>query len=135
MNVAFYVLVFDHATDCLLKSLGLGPNYVEQEKKSVFQLECHLSYQQEVTENDMLDFTIQLLDYDSKRIHFFTSMYQRNEGFLSATAEWIGMHIDLVHRRSAIMPAFTLKKLYTLRTLHKGLPIPKQVGRIIGIKR
>jgi len=135
MNVAYYVLAFDHATDRLFDMLDLGKDYVEREQKSVFQVECHVNYLREVKEGDALKFTTQLLDYDTKRIHFFSSMYHRDEGFLSATAEWLGIHVDLRARRSAELPDASLERLAELKSAHAGLPTPPQSGRSIGIRK
>ena len=133
MNVAYYVLAFDHATDRLLDLLDLGVDYVERERKSVFQVQCHVSYLREVGAGDPLKFTIQLLDHDLKRIHFFASMYHRDDGFLSATAEWLGIHVDLKARRSAELPERALERLARLKADHAELPRPPQVGRAVGI--
>ena len=135
MNVAYYVLAFDHATDRLFDLLDLGADYVEREHKSVFQVQCHVNYLQEVKEGDPLRFTIQLLDYDVKRIHFFASMYHLGDGFLSATAEWLGVHVDLTARRSAELPEGALERLARLKADHEALPQPPQVGRTIGIRK
>ena len=135
MNVAYYVFAFDHATDRLFDMLDLGVDYVERENKSVFQVECHVNYLQEVKEGDVLTFTIQLLDFDSKRIHFFSSMHQRDQGFLSATAEWLGIHVDLNERRSADLPTACLKRLSDLKAAHAALSQPPQIGRRMGIHR
>ena len=135
MNVAYYVLAFDHATDRLFDLLDLGVDYVEREHKSVFQVECHVNYLQEVKEGDALKFTIQLLDYDNKRIHFFSSMFHRDEGFLSATAEWLGIHVDLEERRSAELPPASLGRLSELKATHADIPRPPQIGRNIGIRK
>jgi len=48
MNVAYYVLVFDHSTDALLESLGLGEAYRQGENKSFFVVESHVTYENEV---------------------------------------------------------------------------------------
>ncbi len=135
MNVAYYVLAFDHATDRLFDMLDLGVGYVERENKSVFQVECHVNYLQEVKEGDPLTFTIQLLDFDSKRIHFFSSMHHRDKGFLSATAEWLGVHVDLKERRSTDLPRASLERLSELKAAHAELPQPPQVGHSMGIRR
>ena len=135
MNVAYYVLAFDHATDRLFDMLDLGVDYVEREQKSVFQVECHLNYLQEVKEGDALKFTIQLLDFDSKRIHFFSSMHHRDKGFLSATAEWLGVHVDLKERRSTDLPPAIFERLSELKATQAELPQPPQVGRSMGIHR
>ena len=133
MNVAYYVLAFDHATDRLLDLLDLGVEYVERERKSVFQVECHVGYLREVGVGDPLKFTIQLLDHDLKRIHFFASMYHRDDGFLSATAEWLGIHVDLKTRRSAELPEGARERLARLKADHAELPRPPRAGRVIGI--
>lgn len=135
MNVAYYVLAFDHATDHLFDMLDLGVDYVKRENKSIFQVECHVSYLQEVTEGAPLKTTTQLLDHDRKRIHIFASMYHRDEGYLSATAEWLGVHVDLKQRRSAEMPESSLERLVEMKLAHAGLPRPSQAGRRIGIRR
>ena len=135
MNVAYYVLAFDHATDRLFDMLDLGVDYVERENKSVFQVECHVNYLQEVKEGDVLTFTIQLLDFDSKRIHFFSSMHHRDQGFLSATAEWLGIHVDLNERRSADLPTACLIRLSDLKAAHAALSQPPQICRRMGIHR
>lgn len=135
MNVAYYVLAFDHATDRLFDMLDLGVDYVERENKSVFQVECHVNYLQEVKEGDVLTFTVQLLDFDSKRIHFFSSMHHRDKGFLSATAEWLGIHVDLNERRSVNLPAACMERLSDLKAAHAALSQPPQIGRRMGIRR
>tara|TARA_Y100001960_G_C14747925_1_gene866719 strand:+ start:370 stop:846 length:477 start_codon:yes stop_codon:yes gene_type:complete len=133
MNVAYYVLAFDHATDRLLNFLDLGTAYTERETKSIFQVECHIKYIQEVKEGDALTFTIQLLDYDTKRIHLFSSMYHRDNGFLSATAEWLGIHVDLQERRSVELAEASLERLAELKLDHAELPTPVQISGSIGI--
>lgn len=135
MNVAYYVLAFDNATDQFLDMLQMGENYVETSNHSTFVLEAHVNYLQEVTQGAPLSFDIQMLDYDQKRFHYFSRMYHRDEGFLAATYEVLGMHISLAERRGAPMPAFTLDSLGALMAEHAELPRPEQAGRIMGIRR
>mgnify|MGYP001311416588 FL=1 len=75
----------------------------------------------------------QLLDYDLKRLHFFEQLYHREQGFLSATSEQIGMHINMQSRRSAPFPEETLARLEALKAAHATLEIPAQVGHVINI--
>ncbi len=135
MNVAYYVLAFDHATDRMLDLLDLGLEYVKRENKSFFVLETHVAYLQEVKRGDPLRFTVQLLDYDAKRLHYFLEMGHADEGFLAATSEIIGVHVDLDLRRSAAMPAIVQKRLALLAAAQKGLPVPDKAGASIGIRR
>ncbi len=62
-------------------------------------------------------------------------MYHRDEGFLSATAEWLGIHVDLRARRPAEIPKASLKRLVELKRDHAKIPIPPQIGRNIGIRK
>jgi acyl-CoA thioester hydrolase len=135
MNVAYYVLAFDHATDAWFDLLGLGENYVEATNCSIFQLECHVNYFQEVRAGAPLRFELQLLDYDAKRMHYLSRMFHRDEGFLSASCEWMALHVDLAARRSAPMPAATLAKLEEIKTAHAGLERPEQACERIAIVR
>ncbi|MDP6406326.1 MAG: thioesterase family protein [Alphaproteobacteria bacterium] len=135
MNVAYYVLAFDHATDAWFDLLGIGLEYVEATNCSIFQVECHVNYFQEVTAGAALRFELQLLDFDDKRMHYLSRMYHRDEGFLSATCEWMAVHVDLAARRSAPMPAATISRLQDIHEAHAGLERPEQACARIGIVR
>ena len=135
MNVAYYVLAFDHATDRLLDHVGLGAAYVESENQSVFVLEMHVTYDREVTAGDPLAFTTRILDVDAKRVHLQHAMHHETQGWLAATNELVLMHIDLEARRSAPLPIAARTRLETIRDAQAGLPVPSQVGRAIGLKR
>jgi len=134
MNVAYYVLAFDHATDALLDYLDLGAAYRQRANKSVFVLETHVTYDREVHAGDPLRFTTQILGYDAKRLHVFHHMYHATAEFLAATTELIMLHVDLAERRSAPMPDVALAKIEALARAHAALPKPPQAGRVIGIK-
>ncbi len=48
MNVAYYVLAFDRATDAFYDALGIGWPYLERERKSLFTLAMNVDYVREV---------------------------------------------------------------------------------------
>ena len=52
MNVAYYVLAFDHAVDRFLELLNLGPAYRERTGCTTYALEAHVHYLQEVKEGE-----------------------------------------------------------------------------------
>jgi len=131
MNVAYYVLAFDYATDAFFDFLGLDKPYRDSSGNSTFAVEAHLTYQREVAEGDPLRFTTQLLGFDDKRLHFLHHMYHADEGFLAATSEWLSLHIDLQVRRVSVMPGSIKTRLAQLMDAHEGLPRPPEVGRVI----
>jgi acyl-CoA thioester hydrolase len=135
MNVGYYVVAFDHATDTLSDQLGVGWAYVEHRLGMVFVLEAHVTYDREVHAGDPLRITTQILDYDRKRLHFFHTMYHGAEGWLAATNELMMLHIDYETRRSAPWRAETMRRVEAMAAAHKRLPRPDQAGRIIGITR
>lgn len=135
MNVAYYVLAFDQATDALLDYLTLDAAYRAQTQCSVFVLEAHVTYEQELVLNDPFRCTTQLFAADAKRIHYFHAMYHAQQGFLAATTELILLHVDLATRRSTPLPDTVQKQLAALLDTHQQLPRPPQAGRTIGIRR
>ena len=134
MNVAYYVLAFDHATDRLLEYLGVGEPYLREHSASVFVVESHVTYENELVVDDPLRFETYLLGHDDKRLHFFHMMYHASEGFVAATNELLAVHMDMRTRRA--VPFATESKSAQLRLWerHNALPLPPQVGRVIGLR-
>ncbi len=133
MNVAYYVLAFDHATDAFLDYLGLDDAHRRETGGSTFAAESHVNYLREVHEGDPLRFTTQLLDYDEKKVHFFHHMHHAEEGYLAATSEWLTLYIDLNVRRVSAMPGFVQDRLAAIWETHRTLARPEQAGRSISI--
>jgi acyl-CoA thioester hydrolase len=134
MNMGYYVVVFDFATDAWLDYIGLDTEHRRSRKIATFTLESHVTYARELKEGDSLRFATRLLDFDAKRIHYFHEMYQAREGYLAATNELISLHVSQETRRSAPMAAEILERLAAIRDAHSALPTPPQVGRVMGLK-
>lgn len=135
MNVAYYVLAFDHATDALFDLIDIGIDHVKRTNCSGFALESHVNYIQEVVEGDPLRFTARVLDSDEKRLHFFFEMYHAEKDYLAATLEQMALHVDLGARRAAPFTAETLQRIAMIREAQAGLPLPERAGASIGIRR
>ncbi len=134
MNVAYYLLAFDHATDSVLDHFGIGKEYAETEGRSMFVVEAHLTYAREVTEGDGLRFSSRILGADGKRLHLFHEMTHAEDGFLAATAEFMLLHVDLSERRAAPFATATAEALARVAAEHATLPVPPQAGRCVGRK-
>lgn len=134
MNVAYYVLAFDHATDAFMEELGIGQDYRLQMGCSMFVVETHVNYQRELVAGDPMRITTQLLGFDSKRIHCFHRLYHAGRGFLSATTELMLIHVAMAERHSAPMPLAAMDRLSTLMAAHVQLPRPPQSGRVMGVR-
>ena len=135
MNVAYYVLIFDHATDAFLDHVGLDADHRAAAGGSTFAVESHVTYQREVGEGEDVMVTTQLLDFDSKRIHFFHRMLHEPAGVLAATCEWLCLYVDLNTRRVAAMPSAIRANLEAVHAAHAVLDRPVEAGRTIRIPR
>jgi acyl-CoA thioester hydrolase len=135
LNMAYYNVIFDHAVDYLYDFLGIGADYAKSGVGSCFTMENHVHYLNELSLHDEVEVHIQLLDFDAKRVHFFEQLYHKKEGYLAATSEQLGMHVDMVTRRSAPFPDTVLVELERLHQAHQLVVIPDQVGHVIGIKK
>jgi len=133
MNVAYYVLVFDHGTDAFLNHAGLGQDYRERTGHSVFVVEAHVTYQGEVGAGDGLRVTTQLLGHDSKRLHLFHHMHRIGDGRPAAANELMFVHVDMATRRGTPFPDQAMRRLDALEKAGAGLPRPAQAGRAIGL--
>lgn len=135
MNVPYYLLIFDRATDRFHALLGKNADYIARTQCSTFALEMHLTYQRELLPRAPYKVLTRLVDHDNKRIHLLHHMVHGEEGWLAATNESISMHIDLSARRSTPFPEDITARLERLAAAHAGLPPDEHVGRRVGIRR
>jgi acyl-CoA thioester hydrolase len=134
MNVAYYVLVFDHGTDAMLSLLNMGPHYRAETDSSDFVVESHITYMSEVLDGDPLQVATAMLAHDDKRLHLFHHMYHRDRGDLCATNEVMLVHVDMKSRRSAHFPPQILENLRSFAASQQSFERASQVGSVMGIK-
>jgi len=135
MNLAYYLLAFDHGTDALLDHFDLGRDYIRRTNCGFFVLEAHLTYDRELRRDEPFRIVTQILGSDRKRLHFFHAMYHADDGFLAATNELMAIHVDLATRRAAPWPETTGAALAAMAAAHAAVPRPPQAGRSIGLDR
>jgi acyl-CoA thioester hydrolase len=135
MNVAYYVLAFDKAVDDLWSQLGITDEYIRSGAGTTFAVECHVTYRRELREGDPYVITSEILAYDEKRIHQFQRMYHADGHFLSATAEWMNLHVDLGTRRVSPWPDFVLLALAELSGRQADARLPEEAGKKMGIAK
>jgi len=133
MNMGYYVVVFDLATDAWLAWVGLDEAHRRAHHVTTFCLEAHVTYHREVREGDPLRFTTRLLAFDAKRIHYFHEMYHAEAGYLASTNELMSLHVSQETRRAAPMAPAILERLARIQKAHDALPRAPQVGRIMGL--
>jgi acyl-CoA thioester hydrolase len=61
-------------------------------------------------------------------------MYHAEAGYLAATNELMSLHVSRPTRRGAPMAPEILARLARILEIHRGLPRPPQVGRVMGLQ-
>ena len=133
MNMGYYVVVFDYATDAFFDYLGLDAEHKQTHHVTTFCLETHVNYLRELRAGDTLRFTTQLLGFDAKRMHYFHQMWHADEGYLAATNELMSLHVSQDSRRGAKIAPQVLRRLTRVAEAQRELPVPPQAGRRIGL--
>ena len=134
MNMAYYHVLFDRAVDEAFGAVGLGPDYVEERSASFFAAEIHTLYKRELTASDRVRATLQLIDSDEKRLHYYLEIRHVADGFVAATSENLSLHVDLRSKRVVPFPDDILANLAVMKAAHARLPRPAALGRIIGLR-
>ncbi len=135
MNVAFFVLAFDEATDAIYEDWGLGLDYPKVSRCSVFTLGMNVDYRAELFSGDAIEISTQLVDMDSKRLHYYHRMYKGGTGEYCAGNECLVMNVDLTTRRSTEFAAPLRSKLEAVHRRHAEHGKPPGFGRTLEIRR
>ncbi len=134
LNMAYYNVLFDRGADQLFEEFGFGPDYAKATGFSTFSAEFHVCYLREIHEGNRVYVTSQLIDFDAKRFHFYQEIWHE-DGWISATGEGLGLHIDLSGPKVVPMPQAQHAAMQAVMDAHAALPRPERVGRQIGIRR
>ena len=96
---------------------------------------AHVQYKRELRLGDPVRATMQLIEFDDKRIHVYCELRHARELWLAATAEKMNLHVDMTTREVVPFPPDILASLAIMKAAHRGLPAPEGLGRIIGIPK
>jgi acyl-CoA thioester hydrolase len=133
LNMAYFNVLFERAIDEAFELLGLNAAYYEKGEGTIFVGEAHLRYRREVHVTTPVRITLQLIDYDAKRLHIFLEMRHASEGWLAATSELILLHVNPKTRKVAPFPPDILAAVQIMSAAHSALPEPEGLGHKIGI--
>ena len=133
LNMAYYNVLLDRAVDEVYELLGVGAEYLKNHKHSTFTAEVHVRYVRELKEGDPVRVTFQLLGYDAKRVHYFEQLFHATEGWVSATAENMTLHVNMTTKKVAPFPASIMRTLARMMAAPAQLPRPETAGRRIAM--
>jgi acyl-CoA thioester hydrolase len=133
LNMAYYNVLFDRCVDEAYELLGIGLDYLNTHKHSTFTAEAHVRYLREVRQGDSVRVTFQLLDYDSKRVHYFQQLFHATDGWVSATSENMTLHVNMTTKKVVPFPERVICTLSRMKAAHVRLPRPEAAGRRIAM--
>lgn len=133
LNMAYYGVLFDTALEQAFSVIGLGADYAQERRATTMTAEWHVVYRRELLLEHPVRATVQLLDFDSKRIHLYMELRHATEFWLAATAESMNLHVGMAERKVIPFPGDILANLAIMKAAHAGLPRPEAVGRRIAI--
>jgi acyl-CoA thioester hydrolase len=133
LNLAYYVVIFDHATDALFDALGIGEAYTEATKNSIFVVETHMLYERELRAGERVQVRSFVLGADAKRLHFAHEMLSEAGGERAAMQELMALHVDMSARRAVRFRADRLSAIADIVAAHAHLRRPAGLGRRVGL--
>ncbi|MEU9112847.1 thioesterase family protein [Streptomyces sp. NPDC048483] len=130
LSEAYYVLIFGFATDALMDSAGLDAGYRKRSGCSLYTVEAHVRYLDEVAPHSQLAIRTTVLGVDAKKVRFLHEMYVceassgEPAGDAVATEELFTLHVDQGAGRAAALPDAAREYLTGLAG-----PAPEWAGR------
>jgi acyl-CoA thioester hydrolase len=109
MNLAYYLVAFDLATDLLWPALNLGEGF-RARGLGTFAVESWQRYAREVVLDTPLAAESEVLGFDGKRLLIGHRLFHAEEGWLSAENEVLFLCVDLGRRRAASWPEDVLER-------------------------
>ena len=99
MNVAYYVLIFDEASEGMLNKFKMGAIDAKANNRSTMVVESRITYNNEVKENEEVDVYCNFFDHDKKSLVVRYEMYEKETKKLAASLESMSLYIDLEKRK------------------------------------
>lgn len=136
MNVAYYSMAFDKSSDHVFnEDLGIGEHYARTLRMGPMILQQMLHYVGELLEGEAFQVHMQLLEWDAKKVHFYSEMRKVSDNSLCAISESLSLNVDLTARRAAPYPDWALARIEALGRAHAALPRPERAGASISLRR
>jgi acyl-CoA thioester hydrolase len=135
MNLAYYLVMFDAASDAIFEVLKIGFAYRHEADRTAFAAETHLVYEREMNVGDWANIVTTVIDVDEKRLHLAHEMYREGEAGRVCLQEIMFINVNLTTRRAAVWGDAVMAGMMAAREAHAVLPRPAKLGRSIGIPR
>lgn len=128
LSEPYYVLVLGHATDAVMEHVGLGPKHRARANASLFTIEAHVRYLDQVSPGADLEVQSSVIGASGKLLRIWHELWV--DGTLRATEEILGVHVHTGTGRSSPFPADVARRIEAAL-----VPPPPEAGAAIGLRR
>jgi acyl-CoA thioester hydrolase len=133
---AYYALVFSQAIDALMDDVGLDPAYRERTGGTLYTLEMHVHFLNEVKASDEISVIARALGADAKRLHLGLAMHCPRQEGPAAIAEFMLLHVQQRPApKSAAFPPDVLQRLEAWQAADAQLAAPTHGSRRMELVR
>jgi acyl-CoA thioester hydrolase len=127
LSEAYYVLIFGHATDRFLDVVGMNDAYRREKGCSVYSMEAHLHYWQEIAVHQNVEIASQILKRDSKRVLLHhTMLHEKNP---MAAIELTLLHVTKDPLKASPFQDEVAQRIEQLWAAQQSWPQPKGRSR------
>jgi len=133
MNLAYYTVAFDLATDVLFEVFDCSYPYKDRTGFGTFAVESHNMYEAELLLGEQARMVTHVLGVDAKRVHMAHEMYRLHDGRRAATQELMYLHVDLGLRKVAPWPEAIRARIEAAVQAHALVKRPDWTGRRIAM--
>jgi len=133
MNLAYYTVAFDVATDVLFDVFDCSYAYKDRTGFGTFAVESHNMYENEMLLGERARMVTHVLGVDAKRVHLAHEMYRLHDGKRAATQELMYLHVDLTLRKVAPWPDHIRARIEAAAASHAAIAAPSWTGRRIAM--
>ncbi|MCC6718448.1 MAG: thioesterase family protein [Acetobacteraceae bacterium] len=133
MNLAYYTVAFDLATDVIFDVFDCSYAYKDRVGCGTFAAESHNMYEAELLLGERARIVTHVVGVDAKRVHLAHEMYRADDGRRAATQELMYLHVDLGIRRVVPWPDDVRARIQAACESHATIARPDWTGRRIAM--
>jgi acyl-CoA thioester hydrolase len=101
---AYYAVIVSLAIDALMDRVGLDAGYRQRTGGTLYTVEMHFHYLQEVKQSDIAEIDMRILGLDRKRIHAAFELRRAGHPEVAATAEAMLLHVRQHEGKVSVTP-------------------------------
>lgn len=133
VNVQYYLRLYDLGGWGLLDKIGIDEAYLEKQNRSIFDLQNHICYLDEIHIGDQVSVHNRLLSRNDKLFQGMFFVVNDSTDSLAATIEYLSVHIDMNARKSTPFTDSIARGLDEVIQQHAQLPWPLQTSGIMDL--